>query len=214
MGADGATRTDRRLGPAGTQDDVFMAVLADAVGALETADIPYLLMGGVGSATLGRPRWTHDIDFFVRPERARAALDALEEAGFDTEEHDPRWLFKGFKHEVLVDVIFRSSGNIYLDEEMLARGSIGDFGASRARVIAPEDLLIIKAVAADEHVPRHWYDALGIVGGCPLDWDYLVGRARRHGTRRVLSLLLYAMSEDLGVPLRPVQSLVEVVMAE
>ena len=214
MSGDGAARTDRRMGPAGSQDDVFMGVLADAVGALEDAAIPYLLMGGVGSATLGRPRWTHDIDFFVRPEQAGTALDALGGAGFDTEEHDPRWLYKGFKHEVLVDIIFRSSGNIYLDEEMLARGSLGDFGRCRARVIAPEDLLIIKAVAADEHVPRHWYDALGIVGGCPLDWDYLAGRARRHGTRRVLSLLLYAMSEDLGVPLRPVQSLFEVVMAE
>ena len=53
----------------------FLAVLRDAVAALEGKDIPYLLMGGIGSATLGRPRGTNDIDIFVRPESARLTLD-------------------------------------------------------------------------------------------------------------------------------------------
>jgi predicted nucleotidyltransferase len=107
----------------------------------------------------------------------------------------------------MVDIIFRSAGEIYLDDEMLARASDADVLGCTARVIAPEDLLVIKVVVADEHIPRHWYDALGIVARCDLDWDYLQWRALQHGTRRVLSLLLYAQSNDVAVPAAPVQHL-------
>jgi predicted nucleotidyltransferase len=157
-------------------------------------------MGGVGSTAIGRPRWTRDIDLFVAPENSGNVLDALAAAGFATEETDPRWLFKGWKRSVLVDVIFKSSGDVYLDDEMVARGSPREFEGCRARVMAPEDLIVIKAITADEHVVHHWYDALGLVSECDIDWTYLVGRARRHGVRRVLSLLLYAESNDIWVP--------------
>ena len=195
--------------PEGREVDegLFLDVLRDALGALEDKDIPYLLMGGVSSAEFGRPRGTNDIDLFVRPEDARTTLEALGAAGFTTEETDPLWLFKGFKHDIMVDVIFKSSGDIYLDDEMLAHARVVDIQGCAARVIAPEDLLIIKALAADEHIPHHWHDALGVITGSDLDWDYLVSRARRFGARRVLSLLLYAQSNDLGVPVRPVRTL-------
>ena len=73
----------------------------------------------------------------------------------------------------------------------------------QARVIAPEDLVVVKVLAADEHVPRHWHDALGILSTCQPDWAYLTRRARQHGIRRVLSLLLYAESRDTWVPEAP-----------
>jgi predicted nucleotidyltransferase len=188
-------------------EGLFLTVLGETINALEHKGIPYVLMGGISSATLGRPRGTNDIDLFVRPEAARLTLDALESAGFTTDETDPRWLYKGFKDDILVDVIFRSTGDIYLDEEMLAHAGIVDVQGCAARLIAPEDLLIIKALTADEHMPHHWHDALGVITGSDLDWDYLVARARRHGARRVLSLLLYAQSNDLGVPVKPVRAL-------
>ena len=189
----------------------FLTVLREAIAALEGKNITYLLMGGLSSATLGRPRGTNDIDLFVRPESARLTLEALEASGFTTEETDPRWLFKGFKDDILVDVIFRSTGDIYLDEEMLAHARVEDVQGCAARVIAPEDLLIIKALTADEHMPHHWHDALGVITGSQMDWDYLVNRASRHGARRVLSLLLYAQSNDLGVPVKPVRALFDAI---
>jgi len=194
-------------------EEVFLAVLRDAIGALEDKDIPYVLMGGISSATLGRPRGTNDIDLFVEPERARLTLEALAASGFSTQETDPRWLYKGWKDGILVDVIFRSTGDIYLDEEMLAHARVVEVKGCAARIIAPEDLLIIKALTADEHMPHHWHDALGVITGSDLDWDYLVSRARRHGARRVLSLLLYAQSNDLGVPVKPVRALYDAIFA-
>lgn len=155
-------------------DGYLLSVLSEAVAAVEGAGIPYVLMGGIGSAAFGRPRSTHDIDFFVRPESARPVLEALAAAGFDTEERDPRWLFKGYKHDMLVDVIFRSSGDIYLDEEMLARSTVESFGSCRARVIPPEDLVVIKAVTRRRarasslvrrtRAHRRWRARLGLPG--------------------------------------------------
>src|SRR5437879_9593891 len=100
---------------------VFLDVLKEAIDALERADIPFLVIGGVASAVWGRPRYTRDIDVLVRPHDARRALEALREGGFATEETYEHWLYKGVKDDVIVDVLFQSSGGIYLDEEMLER---------------------------------------------------------------------------------------------
>jgi predicted nucleotidyltransferase len=189
-----------------TQNGVFEQVLGEVVTALGDKSVEYALMGGIASTGLGRPRWTHDIDVFVRPNAADAALDALAAAGFDTERTDVSWLFKAFKHGVLVDVIFRSTGGFYLDDEMSARSVEREFMGHRVRLIAPEDLLVIKAAVHDEQGPRHWHDALGVIGVNELDWDYLLKRARQ-APRRVLSLLVYAHSLDMNVPNHVVREL-------
>lgn len=101
--------------------DTMARVLADAVKALEDAGVPYLAIGGIASSLLGRPRCTSDIDLFVPPEHAHSGLAALRGAGFETEETNPHWLFKAFRDDVLVDLLFCSSGGVYVDAEMLAR---------------------------------------------------------------------------------------------
>jgi predicted nucleotidyltransferase len=186
-----------------------LAALRDLVAALEGEDISYVLMGGVGAVTVARPRITDDLDIFVVPEDARRVLEVLGSAGFATEITDPTWLFKAFKYGVLVDVIFRSAGDVYLDRQMLERAKVRDFKGVPVPVIAPEDLLVIKAVAAKENSPHHWYDALAIVARGRLDWDYLTSRALASGPRRVLSLLLYAESNDMAVPASVIRNLVD-----
>jgi hypothetical protein len=47
-----------------------------------------LLVGGIASGILGRPRWTHDLDLFVRPQDARPMLRVFADASFRTEEED------------------------------------------------------------------------------------------------------------------------------
>lgn len=77
--------------------------------------------------------------------------------------------------------------------------------------MAPEDLLVIKAMVTAEGNQQHWYDAIAIISRCELDWDYLLRRARQAGPRRVLSLLLFAESSDLLVPSSAVLSLFDAV---
>ena len=195
-------------------DDTFLRVLRESVSTVEAAGIPYVLMGGIGSATHGRPRWTHDVDLFVRPEDAQRTVEALAGAGYETEETYPDWLFKGFKDGVLVDIIFKSSGGIVLDDDMIERASVTEFKGVPVRVIPPEDLLVIKAIVHDEHMPRHWHDGLGLIGGCSMDWDYVLRRAKRVGARRTLSLLVYAQSNDLIVPNGVIRELFEAIYAD
>jgi predicted nucleotidyltransferase len=178
--------------------DDITRVLAEVIAELEGAAVPYLLMGGSGAQAFARPRRTDDIDVFVDPGDAGRAIATLADAGFRTEEADPSWLYKAWRDGVLVDVIFRSSGGIYLDAEMLKRGQRRDYRGTSVLLMSPEDLLVIKAMASTEETPHHWYDALALIARRELDWDYIHERARV-GPRRVLSLLLYAESIDLAV---------------
>ncbi|MDP9021759.1 MAG: nucleotidyltransferase family protein [Actinomycetota bacterium] len=177
----------------------FLAVMREAVDVLEAHGVPHVLMGGIAVAALGRPRWTHDVDVFLRPDDARRALGVLNDAGFAPEEHDPLWIFKAVKDEVLVDLIFRSQGDIYLDGDMLARAITTTFKGERIRVLPPEDLIVIKAAAHTEDTAYHWFDALAVLTNNELDWRYLLRRAP-HSIRRVLSFLVFAESNDAPVP--------------
>jgi predicted nucleotidyltransferase len=196
-------------GTAEVEEVAFLRVLRETAEVLRSAGLPHVFMGGLASAALGRPRWTHDIDVFVRPEDARRTLAILEAAGFRTQETDPEWLFKALKDDVLVDVIFLSDGRVILDQEMARRARWADVEGIRLPVISAEDLIVIKALVHKERSPRHWFDALALLRREDLDWDYLLDRARRYNPLRVLSLLYYARSSDQVVPADAIRRLRE-----
>lgn len=193
--------------------DLFLRVLDEALDALHTADIPFLLIGGIGSAVYGRDQGTRDIDVFVRPETSHRVLEELGARGFETKEVAERWLSKAMKDGVLVDVIFRSTRDILLGDEMLRRSRVMPFRGREVPLAPPEDLVVMKACAMSEDTSRYWYDAVSIIAHSELDWDYLVARAREHGARRLLSLLLFATSLDIVVPSEPIETLYDAIGA-
>jgi predicted nucleotidyltransferase len=194
-------------------DAALATVLRQAVETVEKAGFPFLVLGGLAASLVGRPRWTHDIDFLVRPDDARQVLEALRAAGFTTEETDPVWIFKAFKDQVMVDIIFMVMGGIYLDDDMRAHSIARDYDGLRLRIPSPEDQIVIKGIVHREETSRHWFDALAILGRAELDWEYLLRRARV-GARRVLALLIYAQSTDILVPSWVIRRLYEEVYAE
>ena len=117
-------------------------VLVRAVDALEQAGIPYALMGGLAAASIGRERSTKDVDVFITPDHAEAALEALGQAGFRTERTDPSWLYKAFWEECLVDLIFESSGGILFDEEVRAHRREVTVLGREIMALAAEDILL------------------------------------------------------------------------
>lgn len=173
--------------------------LLATIEAIEEAAIPYALIGGVAVKELGRPRVTHDIDIFVRPDDAALLLGVLEKKGFDTERRDTYWLYKAWREEVLVDIIFKSSGDIYFDDEVIAHVRRIPYLNTHINAISPEDFIVIKAAAHQEDNPHHWHDALAVLTQGNLDWNYLIHRAK-HSPKRVLALLLYASSNDCAIP--------------
>lgn len=179
--------------------ETLATVFADAVRALDDAGVAFVVIGGLASASLGRPRCSSDIDLLIDARDAADALAALARAGFRTEETNPHWLFKAFRHDVLVDLLIKSKGEIYLDEAMRSRACLRDVHGARVPVIGPEDLLVMKALAHDEETPRHWFDALALLATGALDWPYLLERARK-GPLRILSLVAYGGSLGLAIP--------------
>lgn len=176
----------------------IVRTLFAAVETIEEHDIPYALIGGLAVKELGRPRITHDIDVFVKPDDANYLLKILEEKGFETEKRDPFWLYKAWRDDVLVDIIFKSSGDIYFGDEIMAHVRRIPFHGKLINSISPEDFIVIKAAAHQEDNPHHWHDALAVLTQGNLDWDYLLKRAK-HAPRRILSLLIYAQSNDIAV---------------
>jgi hypothetical protein len=195
-------------GHAGSDGQAFNAVLEDVVAAL--AGMSYGFIGGVASTAYGRPRWTKDIDVFCHAEDAEAVLERLAGRSFEVERTNPMWIYKAFRDEVQIDVIFKVRSEVYFDDEMSARVRLVDVEGVPIPVLAPEDIVVMKAMAVDEESPWHWYDALGILAVVDLDWEYLLGRARK-SPNRVLSLLHYAMSVDVPVPVSAMRRLHELV---
>lgn len=190
--------------------ETFNRVLFSALDAMESRQIPYALIGGIAASGMGRPRSTHDIDIFVRPEDADASLEALASFGFETEKVDRRWLYKGWKEEMMVDVIFKSQGDIYFDSEMQQHAKRISYHGRQIPAVAPEDLMVIKAAVHSEIGPHHWHDALALLSHASIDWQYLLKRARR-AHKRLLSLLIYAQSNDIWVPNGVINELFETV---
>jgi predicted nucleotidyltransferase len=197
----------------GVNEDQFHQALAMVAGALHEAGIPHLFMGGVASIALGRTSWTHDIDVFIAPADEPDALAALEKAGLELVPLESTWLSKVSVGDVVVDLIRCATGPVFLDEEMLERAVPATVWGTKVKVVPPEDLVVTKALAHSEDTAHYWWDALAVVAGVELDWEYLLKRARR-GPRRVLSLLLYAQSMDLMVPDTVVRHLVEAVFPQ
>jgi len=193
------------------QQDVFLDVLDRAMSAVRGTAEPVALIGELASAAFGRDRGTRDIDLFMRPASAPVVLDALDDDGFDLEVVDDHWLYKARMLGIDVDVIFRATRDILFDDDVAARvRDVPIYGRSLP-VVAAEDLLVMKALAAGEDTARYWYDAIAILARQDLDWDYLMLRARQNGARRICSLLLFATSVDVLVPRRAIDGLYELI---
>jgi len=149
----------------------------------------------------------------VMPNDARAALKALAAAGFRTEETDPVWIYKAFRDDAMVDVIFMITGGIYLDRDMLDHAISREYEGVPVLIPSPEDQVLIKAMVHAEETSRHWFDALAILGRNEMDWEYLLQRGRL-GVRRLLALLVYAQSSDILVPSWVIRRLFEQAFAE
>ena len=128
----------------------LLETLKRASAALREADIPFVLGGGIAVWARGGPETEHDLDFFLKPEDADRALQALADAGFRPEKPPEGWLDKAWDGDVLVDLIFDPSG-VTIDDEFIERAPETEVHAVRMRVLRPEDVLVTKLLAMREH---------------------------------------------------------------
>jgi predicted nucleotidyltransferase len=177
----------------------YSDVLSEAIDIVEGEGIGYVVGGSLASIHWGRPGSHGDIDVMIAPPDAKRLLKAFDAAGYDTEVTFDQWLYKARKNDITVDLIFEMENAMYVDEQMIEHGSIEDVHGVRLRLMGPEDFVVSQALSTAEDTPDYWYNALSVLARPDLDWDYLVERAA-NGPRRVLSLLVFAQSDDRAVP--------------
>jgi predicted nucleotidyltransferase len=128
----------------------LLETLKLAAAALREAGVRFVLGGGLAIWARGGPETEHDIDFFVKAEDSARAAEALGQDGFRTEDPPEGWLYKAWRGDVLVDLIYNPSG-VKVDDEWLDRAEVLEVNAVRMPVMQAEDVLVTKLLAMREH---------------------------------------------------------------
>lgn len=165
-----------------------------ALDALVAAEVPFIVAGSFAlNHYTGRWRDTKDLDVFVRPRDAGAALDALAAAGFRTRFEESHWLGKAELEQRTVDVIW-GGGNwaTQVDDHWFEHGRPGRLLGRDVLFAPPGDIILSKAYVAG----RERYDGTDIAVlihacGHEIDWDDLVARFGDHWALLLQYLVLY-----------------------
>ena len=136
--------------------DELLEAMKRAAAVLRDAEVPYALSGGLAAYARGGPETEHDVDFFLKPEDAERALEALAAAGYESERPPEEWLLKAHDRErgVLIDLIFDPSGGPVTDE-WLARAEELEVMAMRMPVATLEDVFVTKLLSVVEQEPDY-----------------------------------------------------------
>ena len=138
---------------------------------LDASHIPSMVIGGVATSMLGRPRLTHDVDALVLlPEDEwTKALSSANNHGIVPRIEDPL----GFARRSRMLLLTHTSSNIDIDialgglsfeMEALDRSQTHEMNGLRLRLPTVEDLVIMKAFA---HRPKDMEDIKGLLDANP-----------------------------------------------
>jgi hypothetical protein len=169
------------------QRELFVAVLE----LMNRSGVPYAISGAFAlQVHTGIWRNTKDLDLFLPPSDVPTALQALKEAGFETEVPDPVWLAKAHRGEYFVDLITgMSNAVIRVDQSWIDRALLTSLFSVTSRVLAPEELIASKLFVTR----RERFDGADIVHvihgtGGRLDWPRVLQLVGEHW-----EILLWAM---------------------
>jgi predicted nucleotidyltransferase len=185
-------------------------VLRESIDLIDSMGLAYLGFGGMAKSYYGEPQELRDIDILIREEDADELAGEFARHGYrvDKDEHD--WLYKAYKHEVMIDLIFHVEDRIELDEQMLERATDASLEGTKVRLIGPEDHVLTLALS-NKSDTSYWYDALEISRKTTLDWHYLAERSRAF-PERVAAFLLYARADGIDIPIETTRRVVELAL--
>ncbi|HWH04985.1 MAG TPA: hypothetical protein VNT23_00950 [Gaiellaceae bacterium] len=166
-----------------------------ASAALRDAEVPHLLGGGLAAWARGGPPTEHDVDFFVRPEDAERALEALVEAGMTPERPPEGWLLKAWRGDVLIDLIFHPAGGPIGDEHFVRAERI-EVMAQPLDVASLDDVVSTKLLSITEQSPD-FASVLELARSLreQIDWEVVRERTASSPFARAFFTLI----EELGI---------------
>jgi Uncharacterised nucleotidyltransferase len=147
-------------------------------------NVPYVISGAFAlHQHTGICRDTKDLDLFLPAEDVHRALEALSEAGFETEVADPVWLAKAHRDDFFVDLITgMSNGAVTVERSWIERSTPCTVLGVPSRVLGAEELIASKMFVTR----RERFDGADIchvIFGTrdTFDWDYMMELVRQHG---------------------------------
>ncbi len=166
-----------------------------AAAALRDANVEHMLGGGLAAWARGGPPTEHDVDFFVRPQDAERALDALVAAGMKADRPPEHWLLKAWDGEILIDLIFSPAGGD-VDQSYFDRAESMEVAAQRLPVASLGDVLATKLLALSEQEPD-LASVLEIARSLreQIDWDFVRARTATSPFARAF----FTLVEELGI---------------
>jgi Nucleotidyl transferase of unknown function (DUF2204) len=175
--------------------EVILETLKKAAGALRDAEVPFALGGGLAVWARGGPKTEHDVDFFVKPEDAPRAQQALVAAGLRAETPPEGWLLKAWDGDVLVDLIYEPRGGP-VDDELFGRADELDVYAVTMLVASLDDVVVTKLLALSEQ-NLDYSNVLETARAVreQLDWDEI----RRRCDDSPYAKAFLVLVEELGV---------------
>lgn len=161
-------------------------VFALGVTALEAAGVPFLVHGALALATFtGRWRNTKDVDVIVRPPDRERAIDALRRAGFEDyferQSYDRSWIFRGFKEDVIFDVIWDLPNHRVAIDDVWFEHAQAFWLRGRLLAAVPAEEMIRVKLYVMQRERCDWVDILNVLAGAAerIDWHRLVQRMGR-----------------------------------
>lgn len=161
-------------------------VFSLGVTALEASGIPMLVHGALALGIYtGRWRNTKDVDVVVRPEDRERAVAALRRAGFEDYyarlNYDRSWIFRGFKEDVIFDVIWALPNHrVEIDDGWFERSRAFWLRGRLLAAVPAEELVRVKLYVFQRE-RCDWVDVLNVLASAvdTIDWRWLVQRMGR-----------------------------------
>jgi hypothetical protein len=187
------TRTVGYTAPENFAD--LIAAMKSAAALLRDAEIEHMLGGGLAAWARGGPPTEHDVDFYVRPEDAERALQALVDGGLRPDRPPEGWLLKAWHDDVLVDVIFNPSGGPIGDEHF-ERAEHLEVMAQPLLVASLDDVMATKLLSINEQEPS-FTSVLELARSLreQIDWEIV----RERTTESPFAKAFFTLVEELEI---------------
>jgi hypothetical protein len=156
----------------------------EAIQAVQDAGVPFAVGGGLAFGCYAhRPRYTKDLDLFLRPADRERAVAAIRQVGFedyhDREPYQRHWIYRGYRDGLILDLIWQMANErATVDDEWLARGPVIAIHGTPVRLVPVEEMVWAKLYVVQRE-RTDWPDVWNLLArsGPRLDWDHLVRRA-------------------------------------
>jgi|SRR5579871_623885 len=148
----------------------------------QALEISFALGGAFALAShTGAWRNTKDLDLYVLPNESRRMIALLESLGladyYQKVPYDRWWIYRGYKDETIVDVIWAMANHRAQIDELWLSGPPVEIHGRRVPVVPAEAMLWDKLYIMQRD-RCDWPDALNLLyaRGRDLNWEYLLGR--------------------------------------